>query len=75
MMKKIVLQHPVHETDLETFVGKVEKEDRFIISVPSESFSVEMFDGKIAWGFSSLFGHPDARADFERQLKKELREE
>lgn len=73
-MKKIVLKHPVHEVELEVFVGKVEGENRLIISIPSESYSVEMNSGKIAWGYSNLFGHSDARKDFERQLKNKLEE-
>lgn len=75
MMKKIVLKHPVHQTDIETFIGKMEGEDYLIISIPEESFSVKMIDGSIKWGYSNLFGSNDARLDFERQLKKELGQE
>lgn len=70
-MKRYVLKHPNHETDLEIFVGEVDK-NRLVISIPSESFSTEMLDGEISWGYTNMFGHPDFRKNFEDQLKKHL---
>lgn len=71
-MKKIMLKHPIDETDMEVFIGKVEEDNRLIISIPSESTCIEMINESISWGYLSIFANVQGRENFEKQLKKHL---